>query len=171
MARWAATQRQLLPLPTRYRRQQSPDVKPQLSTTCRPLPWSARKASWLVVKKHETLGPDEKDALDRLQQVSQQVAQIAKLARQFVEMLRNGREENLIEWIEETAATGVRAFVSFAKRLVQDLASVRHALQYLYSNGQVEGQVNRLKSLRRQMFGRANFDLFRKRVLVASIPL
>jgi transposase len=52
----------------------------------------------------------------------------------------------------------------FAEGLCQDLAAVRNAVTSPWSNGQTEGQVNRLKMLKRQMYGRANFDLLRARV-------
>ncbi len=54
---------------------------------------------------------------------------------------------------------------SFATRIDQDYAAVRAALETQWSNGQTEGQINRLKLLKRQMYGRANFDLLRQRVL------
>ena len=54
---------------------------------------------------------------------------------------------------------------NFAWGLRQDYAAVRAALAYDWSNGQVEGQVNRLKTIKHQMYGRANFDLLRQRVL------
>jgi transposase len=55
--------------------------------------------------------------------------------------------------------------MSFAKGIKQDLIAVTNALTLPWSNGQTEGQVNRLKLIKRQMYGRANFDLLRKRVL------
>jgi transposase len=54
---------------------------------------------------------------------------------------------------------------AFGDSLQRDEAAVRAALRLEWSNGQVEGQVNRLKLIKRQMFGRAKFDLLRKRVL------
>lgn len=81
-----------------------------------------------------------------------------------------GRQESVLSgWVEDAIATGIRALVGFATGLLQDLTAVRNALRYPWSSGQTEGQVNRLKCLKRQMFGRANFDLLRKRVLASSI--
>ena len=59
-------------------------------------------------------------------------------------------------------------FVSFAKGLTADLGAVRAALDYEWSNGQVEGQVHRLKLIKRQMYGRGKLDLLRARVLYAA---
>jgi len=56
----------------------------------------------------------------------------------------------------------------FATGIINDVAAVRAALSQLWSNGPVEGQVNRLKMLKRQMYGRAKFDLLRSRVLHAA---
>jgi transposase len=57
----------------------------------------------------------------------------------------------------------------FAKGIKEDFDAVRNALSFEWSQGQVEGQVNRLKLIKRQMYGRANFDLLRKRVLVSKM--
>ncbi len=62
----------------------------------------------------------------------------------------------------------MRELRRFALRLRQDAAAVRAALEYSWSNGPVEGQVNRLKMLKRTMFGRAKLDLLRQRVLNAA---
>jgi transposase len=56
----------------------------------------------------------------------------------------------------------------FARGLTEDRAAVEAALSLEWSNGQTEGQVNKLKLLKRQMYGRANFDLLRRRVLQAA---
>ena len=60
---------------------------------------------------------------------------------------------------------GITELRQFAKGLVQDQAAVQTALSLPWSSGQVEGQVNRLKLIKRQMYGRANFDLLRRRIL------
>ena len=59
----------------------------------------------------------------------------------------------------------LKEFVSLASGLSEDHGAVLNALRYEWSNGQLEGQVNRLKLLKRQMYGRAKFDLLRARVL------
>ncbi len=62
----------------------------------------------------------------------------------------------------------VKGLQSFATRIEQDYAAVRAALENEWSNGQTEGQINRLKRLTRQRYGRVNFDLRRQRVLYAT---
>jgi hypothetical protein len=74
----------------------------------------------------------------------------------------------LEQWTAQTIAGGVPELKAFATKLRQDWEAVVAALTLPYSQGQTEGQVNRLKLLKRSMFGRANFDLLRGRVLYAS---
>jgi len=73
--------------------------------------------------------------------------------------------------IRDAVASGVRSLISFANGIRQDYSAVRNALSSIWSNGQVEGQVNRLKFIKRMMYGRANFDLLRKRVLYQPVTI
>jgi transposase len=66
--------------------------------------------------------------------------------------------------------SGIPALLSFANGLQKDLTAVRNSLRYVWSQGQTEGQVNRLKFIKRSMHGRANFDLLRKRALARPTP-
>ena len=72
------------------------------------------------------------------------------------------------DWLERARSCGVEALATFAAGLRQDGAAVRAALTQPWSSGQAEGQINRLKMLKRQMYGRAGFDLLRRRVLLAT---
>ena len=87
------------------------------------------------------------------------------LARQFIEMVTKRQPEVLDTWIQAALDSGMKELGRFARSIVQDYAAIRAALELDISNGQVEGQVNRLKMIKRQMYGRANFDLLRLRVL------
>ena len=71
-------------------------------------------------------------------------------------------------WLADARMSGVRAVETFAAGLEQDGAVVRSALSTPWSNGQTEGQVTRLKLLKRQMYGRAGFDLLRHRALLTA---
>ncbi len=71
----------------------------------------------------------------------------------------------LDSWLNACAASNISDLMNFATGIRHDYAAVRAALATRWSNGQTEGQVNRLKYLKRQMYGRANFDLLRQRVL------
>ena len=68
-------------------------------------------------------------------------------------------------WLTTTRTTALHGFVT---GITGDLAAVRAALSQPWSNGPVEGQINRLKLLKRQAYGRAKFDLLRSRVLHAA---
>jgi len=129
-------------------------------------PWSASRASWLLVKQEEKLTDDDKAALERMKQADEKVAQAYTLGQRFAGMIRERQPESLLPWLEDVAKSGIDGLTGFAKGLKQDIAAVTNALSLPWSNGQTEGQVNRLKLIKRQMYGRASFDLLRKRVLV-----
>ena len=90
------------------------------------------------------------------------------LAEEFAVMVRERGAERLDDWLEQAESSGVAALKSFAGGIRRDYGAVKAGLSVAYSNGVVEGHVNRLKCVKRQMFGRANFDLLRKRVVYAA---
>ncbi len=71
-------------------------------------------------------------------------------------------------WLADARACGVRTIETFAAGLELDGAAVRAALTTLWRSGQTEGQITRLKLIKRQSYGRAGFDLLRRRVLLAA---
>ncbi len=83
-------------------------------------------------------------------------------------MVRERKVELLEDWFKTVQESGISALQSFMNGLKQDLAAVKAALSLPWSNGQTEGQVNRLKFIKRQMYGRANFDLLRRKVLAQT---
>ena len=83
-------------------------------------------------------------------------------------MVRQRQAEKFEAWLLQAAASGIPELVSFVAGLERDKAAVVAALSLPFSNGQVEGQVNRLKLIKRCMYGRAKFDLLRRRVLARS---
>jgi len=127
--------------------------------------WSASRASWLLVKKKDELTEEEGQVLGRMKQADEKVAEAYDLGQRFTSMIRERRSGLLLPWLEDVAKSRISALMSFAKGIKQDLSAVNNALSLPWSNGQTEGQVNRLKLIKRQMYGRANFDLLRKRVL------
>jgi Transposase len=90
---------------------------------------------------------------------------IQELGRQFRTMIREQLEPNFDDWMKAGQESGIKELENFVKGIKQDRAAVKGSLTYEWSQGQVEGQVNRLKMLKRQMYGRAKFDLLRARVL------
>ena len=77
---------------------------------------------------------------------------------------RTGKEQ-LPAWLDAVAADDLPALHALVAGLRRDLDAVTNGLSLDYNSGQVEGTVNRIKMIKRQMFGRAKFDLLRKRVL------
>ncbi len=125
---------------------------------------SARRAAWLFLKDSAELTDEEKLFIDQLLESSSEIKQAVTLTKQFQEMVKARNVDLLDGWLS-AAENLTTKWKNFAKGLRQDGAAVKAALTSDWSNGQTEGQVNRLKFLKRQMFGRANFDLLRARVL------
>ena len=82
-------------------------------------------------------------------------------------MMRDRAGQHLTGWLAQTDATDLPELQSFVVGVRSDLAAVTAGLTLPFSSGAVEGQVNRIKMLKRQMFGRAGVDLLRKRILLA----
>lgn len=126
--------------------------------------------AWLLVKAEDKLKDDEKLVLNQLCETDDQISKAYELAQGFVQMIHKRMPENLPLWLAAVTESGIGTLQRFANGLRQDLEAVTAALTLPWSNGQVEGQVNRLKLIKRQMYGRANFDLLRKRVLGMTPP-
>jgi transposase len=90
------------------------------------------------------------------------------MALSFRAILRNSKVETLHCWLERARDSEVPALRRFAQKLQQDRQAVEAAVQEKWSNGPVEGHVNRLKMLKRQMYGQASVELLRARLL--SLP-
>jgi len=142
------------------------------------VPWSASCAAWLLIKQEEELTDDDKQALERMKQADEKVAEAYSLGQRFVEMVRERQPEALSRWLRDAAKSRIGALVGFTRSIKrsikQDLTAATNALSQPWSNGQTEGQVNPrvrgdLKLIKRQMYGRANFDLLRKRVIVTPL--
>jgi transposase len=90
------------------------------------------------------------------------------LAQEFVKMLRERNVDALPTWLAEAQAGSIRELHQFAQGIERDRAAVEAALSREESNGQVEGQITKLKLIKRMMYGRAKFPLLRQRVLNAA---
>src|SRR4051812_29294298 len=107
-----------------------------------------------------------------------EAARVAGLARRFSALVRGtgisqtadpkAALRELNTWLADARRSGVRAVETFAAGLEQDGAAIRAALTTPWSSGQAEGQITRLKLIKRQMYGRASFDLLRQRVLLTA---
>jgi transposase len=128
---------------------------------------SARQATWMLLRP-EGLEDEEKEAVALLCRLSPEVTRAQELALSFVEVVKERDADGLRAWLINAQRSEVAEFVTFANGLTTDLQAVRAALEYEWSNGQVEGHVHRLKLIKRQMYGRAKLDLLRARVLYAA---
>jgi len=133
------------------------------------VPWTPRCASWLLVKQEEELSQEEHQALERMKHVDEQVAQAYALGQRFMDMVRERQHEALGSWLTDALGCRISSLTAFARGIYRDMAAVTNALSLPWSNGQVEGQANRLKLIKCRMYGRASFDLLRKQVLAASL--
>lgn len=119
---------------------------------------SPQHVAWLMPKEP----PSAKAYLAEIYRTSPEVAELARLGKEFFRIIRSRDIKGWPEWLEAARHSALRRFAS---GLVRDQHAVRAALTLPWSNGQVEGQVHRLKLIKRQMYGRASFDLLRLRVL------
>lgn len=129
---------------------------------------SARQAAWLLIQPPDDLEPDDRQLLNRLIAASEALQIAYPLVQEFRRIVRERHPDALDSWIQRATASGIAALRSFAAGLQRDYAAVRAALSTPLSNGQVEGQINRLKYLKRAGYGRASFELLRLRVLTPS---
>jgi len=170
VARWAQQQRLLEGTAQAATRRLQPDVQHQLVETparkrsSEAGSGSARQLAWLLVRDRKALEANEEAELVRLLQDAE-VAQSYALVQQFQQMVRRRQVEHLDPWLEACRNQGASELQSFAAGIRQEGAAIRAALSLPYSNGPVEGQITRLKLLKRQMYGRAKLDLLRLRVV------
>jgi transposase len=100
--------------------------------------------------------------------LSTEIKEVHELAHAFEQLLWERQADGLPTWLENAEQSAVSEMRSFATGIRQDEAAVTAALAYAWSNGQVEGQINKLKLIKRQMYGRAKLDLLKARLLEAA---
>ena len=128
---------------------------------------TARRAAFLVLRRPETLNADEQQVLQRFTE-HPELATAVKLAQDFTNLTRQRQPEQLDAWLKRAEDSQVAPFMRFARSLREDYDAVRAGVTFSTSNGPVEGQINRLKLLKRQMYGRASIGLLSRRFLLAS---
>jgi transposase len=94
------------------------------------------------------------------------ISESIALTQGFLRLVRQRLPDQLDDWIEEAENSSIQSLQRFANGLKDDYDAVKAGLTLEVSNGQVEGQNNRLKMLKRQMFGRAGLDLLAKRLIL-----
>jgi transposase len=126
---------------------------------------SPRQAAMLMAKRPSDLTEDQQILLSKLIASSPEIATMHTLMKGFGTLLHDRRSADFETWREEARASGLPELKRFCDGLERDGAAVLAAIELPWSNGQVEGQVHRLKLIKRQMYGRAGFPLLRSRVL------
>jgi transposase len=129
---------------------------------------SRKKTTWLLVKEACKLDEEEQEALTTLRQTSATADVVYPLVQDFGHMVRQRQGERLDEWLSSVEASAITELQTFSAGIQRDKAAVQAGLPLPSSNGLLEGHVNRLKLIKRSMYGRANFDLLRLRVVSAA---
>jgi transposase len=127
--------------------------------------WTSRQTRWVLLRPLEELDAEERAYREEVCQQSASLARAQGLATDFGRLVRERAAMALDAWLDAAEQSGIPELGSFVFGIRRDYAAVAAALTLPWSQGQTEGQVNRLKLLKRQMDGRANFDLLRQRVL------
>ncbi len=126
---------------------------------------SPRQGMWLLARPQEELDEQERVTRNVLENAHADIAAASRLAERFQALLRQRDVVALEGWLKDASESGIGPFKHFTASLRRDEAAVRAALEQPWSNGQLEAQVNRLKVIKRISYGRAKFDLLRRRVL------
>jgi transposase len=120
---------------------------------------------WLCLRPPEQLTPEERATLDQVLAADADVAAGYHLLQRFRALVKERDPAALDTWLTDAHRSSLAPFVSLANGLVADRAAVEAALRLPWSTGPVAGHVHRLKLIKRQGYGRAKFDLLRRRVL------
>jgi transposase len=159
VARWVA----------RRRREEPP---PQAGEVQRTAAWpapSSRRCAQLLTTASDKPDASESVFLAQLAEIAPDLAHAGALATRFAALVRNAPDKSsgpaLDAWVASARGT---ALDSFARGIERDRDAVAAALAEPWSTGPVEGQINRLKLLKRTMYGRANYNLLRSRVLAVA---
>lgn len=128
---------------------------------------TSKNVAALFMRREEKLSGEQEAYLGRLCDADGALADARRLTQEFTKMVRGLEGEKLDGWLEEAESSEAEVMKRFAAALRKDLSAVRAGLTESWSTGPVEGFVTKLKLLKRQGYGRANFDLLRARALAA----
>jgi transposase len=133
-----------------------------------PAPPTVRDVTGWLTRHPDSLTDDERPQLQALLDRCPELRAADAQVRAFAVMLTRLTGQDLPQWISSTKDAGLPGLASFAKGLEQDLDAVTAGLTTRWNSGPVEGRVNHIKMIKRQMFGRAGLPLLRKRVLLTA---
>jgi transposase len=120
---------------------------------------------WLLAKREGDLTSEEKQSLVKLLESSQEVCHLYRFLQSFLQMVRELKPDLLNGWMKEVRESKIKELVSFVNGIERDYDAVRAGLTYSWSQGPVEGAVNKIKTHKRLMYGRASFSLLRTKML------
>ena len=130
-------------------------------------PLTARRVAWLVLRREDQRTAGESQPLTQLHAQPGELADASALTEDLVQLVRQRPGAPLDPWGERAAQSPLGVFQRLAQGLRDDSAAVKAGMTLSWSTGPVEGHMNRLKRLKRQMFGRARLDLLSRRFLLA----
>ena len=130
--------------------------------------FSSRQLAWLLLRDEIELGVTERESVGRIRQGCPQVEVAGSLARDFAALVRERCVEGFASWLTAVVGSGLPDLKSFAVGLEREGQALLNALRLPFSNGPVEGAVNRIKLFKRQMYGRGSLESLKKRVLLAA---
>ena len=141
-------------------------VDPATGWTISPIVAASR-----CIKPRGLLTPRQAAKVDALKNASADFTAMRRLAMRFRGILRSKDIQKFGVWLDDAQPSGIYAMQRFARTVRRDLEAVTNALTKGWSNGQTEGHINRLKTLKRAMYGRAGAELLRARMLPLHSPI
>lgn len=123
---------------------------------------------WLLLNDDDRLQERDRTLFDKLKEKCPDLIALRQLAQGFRHLMREGTEADLDAWLTAAKESNFQDVRSFAVGLTRERAAFLAAVTLPWSNGPTEGVVNKIKLVKRQMYGRGSFELLRRRVLLAA---
>ena len=126
-----------------------------------------RNLVWLYLKRWEKLSKMERKWLSFISE-EPRLKELEELNRQFLEMIRGRNPAFLEEWLEKCEQSEIVDLQTFAEGLRREYGAIKAGISLEWNNGALEGEVNRLKLIKRTMYGRGGFELLKQKVIHAT---
>ena len=120
----------------------------------------------LLYKELEQVKSITKELLKEVIEIYPEVNKIYEAIKEFKEIMFNKKEKELDIWIEKTKRLKIQELNSFITGIERDIKAVKNGIKYKYNNGLAEGCVNKIKLIKRIMYGRCSFELLKQKVLL-----
>ena len=127
--------------------------------------YSPRRLSYILMKDEDKQSDTEKRFFQCLFETSSTIKKATELTLEFCGIVRKRKADEFDDWLTRAENSDVIPLVNFTAGIRNDYDAIKNACTLEWSNGQVEGQVNRLKNIKRQMYGRGSFELLKKMVV------